>query len=111
MDKVVKEIEQWFQEQLCAGLILPTGWNGRPYDNVYRLTFVAGRPRWLMIELDDNSLFVITDLKECKPSESELTLSGFTQFVRHNPGGDTFDPSMEVFTEGSIQFVSLRPRV
>lgn len=75
-------IRTWFDRVGAAALELPDGWfGGRPYDGLHELTFLATRPRKLLVELDERLLLVFTELPVVEERELdhalELELSGF----------------------------------
>lgn len=74
-------IEGWFRATGGGGLVLPDGWFGRPYDNIHRLTFLAIRPLWLILELDERLLLTVREPTSVGQRDSELIISGFTSCV------------------------------
>ncbi len=70
-------VEGWFARHGGGGLVLPDGWFGRPHDNVHQLTFVASRPAWLIIELDERLLLTIHDPGPVLDSD-DLVIAGFS---------------------------------
>jgi hypothetical protein len=70
-------IQDWFSGFGGGGLVLPDGWFGRPHDNLHRLTFIASRPSWLIIELDEQFLLTIRDAKVVARENRDLVISGF----------------------------------
>lgn len=71
-------IEEWFQATGGGGLVLPDGWFGRPYDNIHRLTFLAVRPLWVILELDERLLLTIREPAKVQRHGSDLVIGGFT---------------------------------
>jgi hypothetical protein len=87
----VAVVESFFQQVKFAGLLLPDGWyGGRPMENRHRLTFVAQRPKRLLIELDDRILLSFSGDPTVQVTKTEhamtdgtptLVVSGFRQAV------------------------------
>jgi hypothetical protein len=57
-----------------------TGWlvGGRPMENHHRLTFVAARPKRLLIELDEQLLLSFSGPPVLQRTRSDLALAGGT---------------------------------
>ncbi|SDZ34855.1 hypothetical protein [Thermoactinomyces sp. DSM 45892] len=104
LEKVVVEIRDWFEENEATWLMLPTGWDGRPYDNIHRLQFLAHRPSKLLLELDQYGLFIFTDLKGFQRTDTKSeTVLRFFDFSQCIVVGDTYH---KVYKEGSVQFLA-----
>jgi hypothetical protein len=72
-------VRAFFDEALVAGLLLPAGWfGGRPMETHHRLTFVAARPKRLLIELDEQPLLSFSGTPVVEPTTSELALASGT---------------------------------
>ena len=52
ISETVRVITEFFDDQLAAGLVLPNGWFGRPYDNLHQLTGCTVAGDTMRIELD-----------------------------------------------------------
>jgi hypothetical protein len=70
---VLNRVQDWFSRSGGAGLILPTGWFGRPHDNPHRLTWSAARGRTVLLELDDRLLLIVID-PEIEADGADITL-------------------------------------
>lgn len=83
-------IESWFRATGGGSLVLPDGWFGRPYDNIHRLTFLAIRPLWLILELDERLLLTVREPATVQQRDGELVISGFASCVldRKEYGGE-----------------------
>jgi len=53
-------LEKWQNSNPVFGIILPTGWFGRPYDNHHEITWMTDRKYKLLIEVDEQLLFILT---------------------------------------------------
>jgi len=86
-------------------------------DGVSQLTFVVDRPHHLIIELDSQVLLIFSGKAVVEVGRSNLavpsgsptlTISGFSQLVVDRLGYGDLLPHVEVFHEGSVQFVATR---
>lgn len=103
----LQEVVAWFRKAGAAGLILPDGWFGRPYDSLHRLTFSVQRPRAMLLELDSQLYLLATGNVSVKAKEQALKLSGFAQlvFCWQEYGGST--THTRTFNSGQVQFIAL----
>jgi len=111
-------IQAFFDEAGFAGLRLPGGWfggRGTVMDGLSQLTCVVDRPQHLIIELDSHVLLIISGKAVVDVGRSTLalpggtptlTISGFSQLVVDRLGYGDLLPHVDVFQEGSVQFVS-----
>lgn len=86
--------------------MLPDGWFGRPYDNIHRLSFLAIRPLWLVLELDERLLLTIREPAAVQRRDSELVISGFTScvFDRKEYGGER--GFVATYASGDVRLVT-----
>ena len=68
----LRQVTAWFDTVGTAGLQLPNGWFGRPYDNRHELTWSQARPHKLLLELDAQLLLVLTDPGEPTTQDRDL---------------------------------------
>jgi hypothetical protein len=101
------EIVAWFARQKGAGVVLPDGWFGRPYDNMHELTFLELRPHKLIIELDNQLLLTLTEPGRVTAADGELLLDGFAQCVFDWQEYGSLRPHATVYESGAVRFVSL----
>lgn len=64
----------WFCKTGGGGLILPTGWFGRPYDNLHVLTEVIFADQGLTLVLDSSLILRFSQYPAVESTESELLL-------------------------------------
>ncbi|MGW5352385.1 hypothetical protein ACWERV_17975 [Streptomyces sp. NPDC004031] len=104
LDGTLKTITDWFDQVAYSGLILPSGWFGRPYDNQHWLTWARARRSRLLLELDEQLLLVLTapGLPEAKGANLTVT---FAQLVFDWQGYGDLEPHAEVFHSAEIHFV------
>lgn len=104
-DQAAGTIRYWFSIAEAAGLVLPDGWFGRPYDNQLNLTCVEERPSRLLLELDDDLLLVFERPLAVAIDDSVLELSHFTQFIFAWQEFGTATPHYRVFHSGRVRLV------
>ncbi len=79
LESARKMVTQFFNKVEVAGLKLPNGWFGRPYDNWHRLTDVhATEDEGMVIELDGQLQLQFLGQVRVKIDDNILQLSGFT---------------------------------
>lgn len=100
------EIELWFRITKGGSLMLPDGWFGRPFDNIHRLTFVAARPLWLIIELDERLLLTLREPSTVLGSDEELVIAGFSACVLDRKEYEGDRGYAKLYSGGEIRFVA-----
>jgi hypothetical protein len=111
-----KTVRKFFDEVGVAGLVLPSGWfGGRPMENQHRLTFVAERPRRLLVELDDDLLLAFSGSVRAERASTTLAMAAGTPcLVIEDFAQLAFDwldegrdrPHCEIFREGRVCLVA-----
>lgn len=112
--RTVPDAEQlvvaWFSRVQQADLKLPDRYfGGRAGENLHELTFIASRPRKLLIELDEQLLLIFTGAPLVGEHELEhgleLVLSDFAAltFDWQEYGGEEA-PHVARYTEGEVTF-------
>ncbi|MFJ1936841.1 hypothetical protein ACIOGZ_29805 [Kitasatospora sp. NPDC088160] len=103
-DETLDAITAWFANVEYAGLILPSGWFGRPFDNQHQLTWAHVRHGKLLLELDERLLLVLT--APGAPSiDGQNLIVTFAQLVFDWQGYGDLQPHAEAFRTGELQFV------
>jgi hypothetical protein len=121
VDASARAVNAFFDRVTVAGLLLPDGWfGGRPMENQHRLTFVAERPKRLLIELDEQVLLsfsgrpdvnVITTDHAMARGTPTLEISRFRQCVIEYLEYGNDAPHSRSFLDGRVLLVSpLSPR-
>ncbi|UJA21144.1 hypothetical protein HJD18_13590 [Thermoleophilia bacterium SCSIO 60948] len=82
------------------GLKLPTGWFGRPYDNLHELTLVEPRRHRLLIELDHRLLLSFAGRPLVAAEGKEASITAFDQLVFDWSEYGEPTPHCKVFSEG-----------
>lgn len=99
----------WFQSVESASLELPTGWLGRPGDNLHRLTWIEVRGDKLILELDEIVHLILTTPAAVQATGHELRIEGFTQMVLDRRDfGSSAASHAEVFTTGTVRLIAHR---
>jgi len=71
-------VRRWFAKvEQAMGPILPTGWFGRPYDNLYMLKDVQVTGDVLTVHLSEDTVLVFEGLGRVYLENSELVFDGF----------------------------------
>ncbi len=71
---VRKRIQDWFQATGGGGLVLPSGWFGRPHDNIHTLTDASSTYETLTLVLDSTIKLYFSQLPTVLTNGSELEL-------------------------------------
>lgn len=107
-----RALRAWFEEWPGPALLLPNRWFGGRYgENQHEVTFLAERPRKLLIELDGRQLLTFTGIPTVEDrlgdGRRELVLRDYLQvtFDWEEYGGDG-KTHVWRFTEGEVMFAS-----
>jgi hypothetical protein len=98
-----RKIRDWFAQR-GAGLILPSGWFGRPHDNVHTLTKIDASNEVLTIVLDERLRLDFVLLQDVEQIGSELLLSGFSRLTFKWQEYGSSETYCEEFTSGIVRF-------
>ena len=108
-EQAEKVLVEWFLRVGVAGLVLPSGWFGRPYDDQFRLTGSAALGERLVVCLDDNALLAVLRPGEVVEENERLVIRGFDQVVWAFSEYGSRRSHVQVFDRGAIELVG--PRV
>jgi hypothetical protein len=99
-------VRQFFGTVGYAGLILPSGWFGRPYDNLLQLTRSEASEQSLVVELDNQLVLTFVGEPQPTPTDRGMRLSGFTSLVwEWTEFGSTVSHHQE-FASGEVELVA-----
>ena len=98
-------IQRWFERVKRAGLVLPSGWFGRPHDNLHALTWSAARKHKLLLELDEQLLLILTELGPVEIDESELRVTRCAQVTLDWQEYGNMAPRVLAEGWGTVRFV------
>lgn len=114
--EVENSVMGFFDRAGVAGLLLPDGWfGGRPMEGHHSLSFVAARPKRLLIELDDQLLLSFSGSPEVFETVTEfalvegtptLVVEGFRQLVFDYLEYVNETPHVVSYTDGRVCLVS-----
>lgn len=98
-------VVNWFSAVGGAGLKLPSGWFGRPYDNLHRLTGARVLGDVLVLELDDRQKLSISAPQsvQVEPKSLKLVDAGRIEWRWYEYGSN--DPHLEVLGAGDVEFL------
>ena len=98
-------IRKFFEVVGSAGLILPDGWFGRPYDNLFELTRSDATERSLVLDLD-HLILTFTGSPRVDATAANLQTDGFVllDLVRTEFGSTR--SHRDRFTDGRVEFVA-----
>jgi hypothetical protein len=102
-DDARHDLVRWFGRGV-AGLVLPTGWFGRPFDNAHELTWCEARKDRLLVELDGQQLLTATREIGLEIAGNELVVTA-EQVVFDWIEYGTPKVHAEVFAPGSFRLV------
>jgi len=101
-------VERFFAKHGRAGLVLPDGWYGRPFDSLFALTSVLDLPDGLKIEIEGGrQLICVGDVAIVKTELEKypaLRIEGFKQ-ASWNPQDGVSD-EQNYGDSGAVLFVS-----
>jgi hypothetical protein len=100
-------VREFFDAVEVAGLLLPDGWFGaRPMENHHTLTFVASRPKRLLVELDHQLLLSFSGKPVVERTPSELVIHSYRQCVFEWLEYVNETPHVATYTEGRVRLVA-----
>lgn len=105
--EIARVITEFFVDQLAAGLILPNGWFGRPYDNLHQLTGCTVAGDTMRIELDGQLIltFAGPGLVAVRVRDG-LAIRGFATFAWDWRAYLSSEEHHEAFSDGEVTFVA-----
>ncbi|SEL43645.1 hypothetical protein [Streptacidiphilus jiangxiensis] len=105
--RALEQLVHWYEAERTAGLILPRGWFGRPYDNRHELTWTQARRTKLVLELDHQLLLVLTEPAMPRTEGPNLVMP-FQQLVFDWQEYGSPSPHAESFGEGELTLAGIR---
>lgn len=75
---VAEKVQAFFQKHPVVGLILPDGWFGRSYDNLYKFKSAKSVQEEFHIEFSGREMLRIRGDLQVDRTEQSLVLSGFS---------------------------------
>lgn len=99
-------IREFFASVGYAGLVLPNGWFGRPYDNLLPLSRSEATEQTLILELDTQLVLTFAGEPQVTSTEKGLRLSGFTALAWDWTGFGSTTLHHEEFASGEVELVA-----
>lgn len=104
-ERIVVPIRLWFDKNEYGGLVLPSGWFGRPYDNRFVLKDINIEAGNLILRLGGDYKMIISGEIAVNDINSELTISGYDRCEFQWVDQGTGEINHEVFTNDNVKFV------
>ena len=104
-EDVLAAVREFFRRVDHAGLVLPNGWFGRPYDNLLQLTRVEADETSLLIELDGQLILTFAGEPKLTASDRGLRLSRFVSLAWDWTEFGTTVLHHEHFSSVTVEFV------
>lgn len=107
VDAILHVVVAWFERVGAASLRLPSGWFGRPYDNLHRLTDGQVMADRLVIVLDGQMILTLTRPTAVVETNKSLIILGFDHGTWDWDEYGSGRSHVETFGDGEIEFVAL----
>ncbi len=95
-------VSAWFDKAGTASMELPTGWFGRPHDNMHRLTWSAVRDDKVLLELDGQLHLVLADVEIVADTAPLLALQCSQLVFDWRESGSSRRRHAEIRTAGGV---------
>lgn len=99
------EINRWFQHHTGGGLILPSGWFGRPHDNLHMLSGLEENKDSLVLNLDNRLKLTFVGTVYLRTDNKYLQFSNFDKLIFEWEEYDSAQTHREVFSSGEVKIV------
>ena len=107
MNSLSNCLEQWLSVNNQFGLILQTGWFGRPHDNLHKVTTIIERPNKFIIEIDDQLYLIFTKPLKIKLIGDNLVFQEYPQLAFDYQSYGDMEPNCSLYGQpGETTFVS-----
>lgn len=103
-ETIVGRVTSWFDEVGSASLKLPSGWFGRPYDNLYSLKRVTVTGSNIELSFSEGNLLSICGLEFVSAEPKRLSMGGEGRITWLRPHGEPA-PLSEEFENGVVEFL------
>nr|WP_281720395.1 hypothetical protein [Nitrosomonas nitrosa] len=115
-ENFLRTITSWFKNHEGGGLVLPSGWFGRPHDNFHRLSLVEATDGKLVIALDESEATLRLTFINLKNVDSvkvdeiggleELRFNDFEKLIFERKDYAGTQTRTDVFSSGTVKFIS-----
>lgn len=99
-------VREFFSAVGYAGLILPSGWFGRPYDNLLQLTRSEASDQSLLLEFDNQLVLTFAGAPQVTSTDKGLRLSGFAALAWDWTEFGSTASHHEEFASGEVELVA-----
>lgn len=99
-------VREFFSAAGRAGLILPSGWFGRPYDNLLQLTRGEASEESLLLGLDGQLILTFSGRVQASSTDRGLQFSGFTALDWDWTEFGSASSHHEEFDSGEVELVA-----
>ncbi len=107
MNSLSTKLEQWLSTNSHFGLMLQTGWFGRPYDNNHSVTNIFERPNKFIVEIDEQLYLIFTKPLEIELSGDDLVFKKYQQLTFDYQGYSNMYSHCSLYGQpGETTFVS-----
>lgn len=103
----LKAVREFFREFDDVGLVLPDGWFGRPFDNLFRLTRSEMQPGLLILELEENLILSFRGDIQLERTGAKLRIDGFSEFDLDWIEFGSTASHHDRFTRGAVELVAI----
>jgi hypothetical protein len=111
IEEIVAILSRWFQDSGGAGLKLPSGWFGKPYDNLHQLTAITVLGGRLIIVLDSQMILTLAHPSDVHVENNRIVVSGFTHGTWDWDEHGSAQSHVELLTGGEVEFTRVRDLV
>jgi hypothetical protein len=106
-DQIAELLRYWYRADRAAGVILPNGWFGRPYDNQHRLGWVMPMGRGLVVQLDEGLVIVISHPQHAVVEAGRFVIAGSSRVVFDREEYGSGLPHLDELGPGNVEFVAV----
>jgi hypothetical protein len=107
MNSLSTKLKQWLSTNGHFGLMLQTGWFGRPHDNFHSVTNILERPNKFIVEIDEQLYLIFTKPLEIEQSGDDLVFGKYRQLTFDYQSFDDMNVHCSLYGQpGETTFVS-----
>ena len=107
MNSLSTKLEQWLSTNNHFGLMLQTGWYGKPHDNLHSVTQILERPNKFIVEIDEQLYLIFTKPLEIELLADNLVFRKYQQLTFDYQGYGDMDVHCSLYGQpGETTFVS-----
>ncbi len=107
LETTLKRVREFFGTKGQAGLVLPNGWFGRPYDNLYELNWSGVVEDQLVLKLDNEHSLTLAGPTIATVKPDNLLLSRFQSAKWDWVEYGSTKRNCDEFFEGEVAFMAI----